>query len=253
MLNQPIHTKDYSMKNFNQIILGSAFVAAIALSTSCKKDTEPGPAGATGKNAIDLRYKQEGTTLKLSGIYSSDGSAFDNTYKLSYYSTLDENSVVEETVELENPALRTSETATGYLYHIVRRDSLNNSVLSFDIAFYAGADEPVVENLNFDIITNITSAGYKRIATGYVQDVAISGNTANGYFRQDYLDSYTLEYDNDNNLVISNWDYNTTTRKLSFDFSGTLIDRRNSTRNELTVEAKVSADLNHETHRKGKE
>ena len=239
------------MKKINHILLGTAFLAAIAFTTSCKKETEPGPAGADG-NVLDLRYKQKGTTIKLSGIYSSDASAFDNTYKLSYFSSLDENSVVEETVELEEePEARTSETGTGYFYHIVRRDSLNNSVLSFDIAFYAGDDEPVIKNLNIDIITNITSAGYKRIATGYVQDIAISGNTANGYFQKGYLDNSDLEYYSD--LVISAWNYNTTTRELSFELSGTLADVRNSTRNELTIEAHVSADLNHETHRIGKE
>lgn len=239
------------MKKINHILLGTAFLAAIALSTSCKKTTDPGPAGADG-NVLDLRYKQEGTTLKLSGIYSSDGSAFDNTYKLSYYSSLDENSVVEETIE-NNPVARTSASITTYFYHIVRRDSLNNSVLSFDVAFYGDESEPTVENLNFDIITNINSAGYKRIATGYVYNPSVSGYTANGYFQQDGLDSYSLQYDNDNNLVISDWNYNTSTRKLSFKYSGTLIDYRNSTKNELNVVATVSADLNQETYRKGKE
>lgn len=240
------------MKKFNEIIIGSALVAVIVLSIACKKDTEPGPAGANGLNANALLYKQEGTTLRLSGNYYSDGAAFDNTYKLSYYASLDENTVTTETIEIEEPELRTSETETRHTYHIVRRDSLNNSVLSFDILFYEGDDEPYLRNLNIDIVTDITSAGHKRIATGWVYNPSVSGPTANGYFQRNYLEAYEIENE-DNSLAISDWNYNATTKNLSFEFSGTLADRFNSTRSTLTIDAQVSATLGNETFRKGEE
>lgn len=240
------------MKKSQQLILATVILAAGAFSFSCKKTIEPGPAGADGKNGNTLLYKQEGTTLQLSGIYSSDGSAFDNTYKLSYFASLDENSVSEETIDVQ-PQMRTEAPETSYFYHIVRRDSSNNSVLSFDIVFYYGSSEPKLENLNIDIITNITSTGYKRIATGYVYNPSVSGNTsANGFFDKSSLGNYELS-NVDNTLAFSNWNYNQTTKALSFEFSGVLVDYYNSTRNPLAITAKVAANLNNETHRVGKE
>ena len=246
--------KIYSMKKINQIIFGSALVASIVLSTSCKKEAEPGPAGADGKSANALLYKQEGTTLKLSGIYSSDAAAFENTYNLSYYASLDENAVSQETIELQegDNEARASATETRYTYHIVRRD-LNNSVLSFDVVFYEGDDEPFVNNLNIDIFDNITSTGYKRISTGNFSYPSISSNDP----LINYFERASLYYDQlenpDNLLVLSEWDYNPTTRNISFKYSGTLVNRYNSTKNDLTIDARVSANLNNETYRKGRE
>ncbi|MDF2456490.1 MAG: hypothetical protein K0R51_2483 [Cytophagaceae bacterium] len=246
------------MKKTQQIFFATALLAAVAFTSSCKKETEPGPAGANGTNGIALPYKQEGTTLKLSGTYSSDNAAFDNTYALSYFASLEENAVVEEQVEDGNgiPA-RTEATVTDYYYHIVRRDSLNNSVLSFDIAFYDGASDPVVENLYIDIIDNVTSSSYKRISTGYVYDPSISARisagTANGYFDRGSLGNYEIYQDNGSNeLAISDWSYDHSTKKISFEFSGVLSDYFNSTKNDLSIEAKVSADLRQETHRVGR-
>jgi hypothetical protein len=236
------------MKKMNQMLFGAAVLTMVTLTNACKKTSDPGPAGTNGTNAVELKYKQSGTTLRLSGNYSSDGTAFDSTYKLSYFASLDDNSIVEETILDQNDA-----SVTSHFYHIVRHDSLNNSVLSFDIAFYGGDETPTVENLTIDIVSGITSAGYKRIATGQVNNPSISSyHDANGYFTKGPLGQYDVS-NSDNTLQISNWSYNNTTRNLSFNFSGVLVDYLNSTKKPLTISANVTANLNQETHRVGKE
>jgi hypothetical protein len=229
------------MKKAQQIIFISALLAAVVFS-SCKKTTEAGPAGKDGNR---FPYKQTGTILNLEGNFYSDDASFDNQVNLPFFSTLDENKV-----NSYYPALRTSGTVRtsgngkNDDFYIVRYDSIGNSMMSFDIT-YDYNDVVSINDFHFNVKTNVTETSYRKVYTTYGGGGArVSGP----YDYESGLSEYNLTTDG-NSFSISNWNYNSTTKVLSFDYSGTLTGAYNSTGNDLSVSGTVKANLKDESLR----
>lgn len=248
------HFKQTTMKKNNTLLFAGVFFLTLALVSGCKKTGDPGPAGANGtngtngKNGTALNYRQDGTVIELSGTYYDSGTSFDQQTKLPFFITLDENIVTEEAAVLRTEA-RTSANPINSYFHIVRRDSTNNSIISLDISSLYGSESPSIDNLNIDIIQEVNDTSYKRVSTGYVNTPART-SSATDYFTRGNLNSYDIS---DNDIQIENWHYDGNTKKLSFTLTGTLSSYYNSTQSDLNFNLDVVADLKLESYRKGNE
>ena len=234
------------MKKINQIVFCAALLAAAAFSSSCKKTTDPGPAGADGTDGNRFLYKQAGTTLNITGNFYSDEAAFDKLIQLPFFSTLEENRVVSSIPAARKGNERTSIVIEDNDFYITRYDSLGNSSLYFKINYDAYNDEVYVNEFNFNVKTNITETTYKNVYTTY----GGSGfRTSGPYDNESNLSEYDMNNDG-NTFSLSGWNYDATTKVLSFDYTGTLTGAYNSTGNSLTVSGTVKANLKESSLRK---
>ena len=248
------HLKILLMKKINLTLLSAIFLAVLAFSSSCKKTSDPGPAGANGTNGINgkdgalFAYKQPGTTLNLKGMFYSDDASFDNLLALPFFNTLDENYIKTYYPALRTEGtVRTSVNGKNTTFYITRYDSLGNSSLSFQITDDY-QDLVSLNYLHFNVKTNITNTSYRKVYTtdGGGGVARVSGP----YNNETSLDGYTLD-NYGNSFSITNWSYNPTTQSLSFDYNGTLVGGYNSTGNDLAISGTVKANLKEETLRKG--
>lgn len=224
------------MKKINQILFGAILLAAVAFTSSCKKTSEPGPAG---QNASRFPYKQSGTTLNISGNFYSDDASFDNQIKLPFFATLDENRVEEVGSPLRISSGRTSVVVSNSDFYITRYDSLGNSTLFFKVHYDVNNDEVYVNEFHFNVKTNITETTYKNVYTTYGGGGA---RTSGPYDNESSLSEYDMTNDG-NSFVITNWIYDAPTKQLGFDYSGILTGPWNSTGNNLNVSGTVKAKL----------
>ncbi|MDB5255990.1 MAG: hypothetical protein JWM14_685 [Chitinophagaceae bacterium] len=236
------------MKTIKQIIFGTALLTAVAFTSSCKKTADPGPAGTNGTNGTNgnaYPYKQAGTTLNLTGNFYSDDASFDNLISMPFFSTLEENHVEVSAPVLRNGTARTSLIVDNNNFYITRYDSLGNSNLSFSIYYDGGNDETYVNDFYFNVKTNITETSYKKV---YTTNGGGGFRTSGPYDNETSLSEDDMNNDG-NSFSISNWSYNSTTKVLSFDYSGTLTGAYNSTGSSLTVSGAVKANLKDESLR----
>jgi len=224
------------MKKINQILWGAALLAVVAFSSSCKKTSDPGPAGADG---VRFPYKQTGTTLNIAGNFYSDDASFDNEIKLPFFASLDENRVEESAPLARRGNARTSVAVEDNDFYITRYDSIGNSTLSFKIHYDSFNDEVYVNDFHFNVKTNITETTYKNV---YTTDGGSGFRTSGPYQNEDGLSEYTMT-NNGNSFLLTNWIYDAPTKQLGFDYAATLTGAYNSTGNNLTVSGTVKAKL----------
>jgi hypothetical protein len=233
------------MKKIYSILFCAALFSALAFTSSCKKkDAEPGPAGADGKDgAYVFPYRQDGTTLSVSGNFASNGASFSKSFSLPFFADLDDNMVKSyDQFELVG---RTTGAGLNEDITIFRSDSLSNTTLFFEID-YNDLDQVTVNSLRFDVVSNITDSTYKKIYTTY--GVGQRTNRTAG----DASTLYSFELNNyGNSINITNWNYNRNTKALSFDYAGTLTGSYNSTGNDLNYSGKVKANLKEASLRVG--
>lgn len=234
------------MKKINQIVFCAALLAAVAFSSSCKKTTDPGPAGTNGIDGNRFLYKQEGTTLNLTGNFYSDEASFDKLIQLPFFSTLEENRVEVSAPLVRKGNARTSVVVEDNDFYITRYDSLGNSNLYFKVHYDAINDEVYVNDFYFNVKTNITETTYKNVYTTYGGG---GFRTSGPYDNESSLSEYDMTNDG-NAFGLSNWNYNSTTKVLSFDYAGTLTGAYNSTGNDLTISGTVKANLKESSLRK---
>jgi len=231
------------MKKLNGFFFITALCTALAIS-SCKKTGDPGPAGTDGTNGSGgLPYKQAGTILNLSGNFYSDNAAFNNSYTLPFFAALDENNVIVGT-ETAFEGETEIDTLTR-VFNITRRDSLNNSILTFQF-IAPGVGDSYISYFHFNVLSNITSTSYKRIYT-----TSAPGTERTSGYTESTLGYGVLNSDG-NTMTFSNLHYNPTSETLSFDYSGTLTGNYNSTGNTLTLSGTVKANVKVESLRRAK-
>jgi hypothetical protein len=239
------------MKKINAILFCTALFTALAFTSSCKKkEADPGPAGANGTNGKDgayvFPYRQDGTTLSLSGNFYSNNASFSKSFSMPFFSGLKDNNVISY-LPLARTAgtVRTTGAGQNDEFTIIRSDSLSNATLYFRVT-YDYNDQTYVNSLNFEVLTNITDSTYKKVYT-----TNGGGQRTSGPF-----DPSSALNNNDltnfgNSFSITNWNYNRNTKVLSFDYAGILTGSFNSTGNNLNFSGKVKANVKEESLRVG--
>jgi hypothetical protein len=242
------------MKKIYSIIFCATLFTALVFTSSCKKkEADPGPAGVDGANGTDGKdgayvfpYRQDGTTLNLSGNFYSNNASFSKSFSLPFFSGLEDNMVKTQLVAGRTAGtVRTNGAGQDEDFTIFRSDSLSNATLLLNVT-YDYNDQVYVNSLRFEVNTNITDSTYKKVYTTYGGGARTSGpydpsSSLNGFELTNY----------GNSIAITNWNYNRNTKALSFDYAGTLTGSYNSTGNDLNFSGKVKANLKEESLRVG--